>query len=106
MNHVSFLQMDVVDFFSMIRHKNLHTEVERTTNIDMERVFKMAKEGDISVLSHPKVSEWRGIYDNTPLHRLAIRGCIEVLDHKDAYVVKNSAGKTPAEYLHDSICGK
>lgn len=68
---------------------------------EMDKLFNLAKDGDISILKHPKVSKWRGVYNNTPLHRLTIRGCVEVLNHKDAYKVKNIVGKTPADYLNE-----
>lgn len=108
MNHVSFLQMDVVETLASLFTKEhkvsnelLASDNHRKDYDDTERLFRLAHDGDISILSHPKISEMRGVYKNTPLHRLAIRGCVEVLEHPDAYTVKNALGKTPADYLQE-----
>ena len=57
----------------------------------MKDLFERAKEGDITILDD------RG---KTPLHYLAWKRKVEVLNHKDVFIVKDDKGRTP---LHELV---
>lgn len=68
-----------------------------------EELFERAKEGDISILSDPRVSTSYE-YDKTALHYLAGRGKFEILEHPDVDKASQQYYKnTPLHIL--ILCG-
>lgn len=64
-----------------------------------QELWKKAREGDISILSDPRVSKLIDRDGETPLHVLAMRGKYEILKHPDVDKVQNYFGNTPLHLL-------
>ena len=75
--------------------------------ITEKNIFIEAKKGNVEVLNHKSVDQFKNDRGRTPLHFLAESGIlaesgkIEVLNHPSVDQVKDNFGETPLHYLAD-----
>lgn len=74
---------------------------KKIKRLSKEQLFKRAENGDVSVLSDPRVSKIRDGSDWSPLEILCSLGKMETLRHPDIDKIKDIQGDVPLYWLFD-----
>jgi hypothetical protein len=73
----------------------------RAKTEDKQEIFNKANSADVSILADADVAVLKASDERTPLHWLAIRKAVDILDKTEADKVVDGEGETPLHLLAD-----